>query len=195
MKQTLRPVHAHPGPGGMHAHDHAHSSVAGHSAAHSDGQEIDPVCGMVVKPTSPHRTHYQGRDYGFCSAGCLKKFVADPAAYLTPKPASAAVPAPVVQPGVKYTCPMHPEIVQDGPGSCPICGMALESMTISQVEPENVELKDMTRRFVAGAVLAAPLFVIAMLHVMSPWALWLQFFLASPVVLWAGAPFFQRGWE
>jgi len=90
---------------------------------------------------------------------------------------------------------MHPEIVKDGPGACPICGMALEPMTISAIEPENVELKDMTWRLVIGAVLAVPLFVLAMLHVMSPWALWTQGALATPIVLWAGAPFFERGWQ
>jgi P-type Cu+ transporter len=174
-----------------------HPSSVMHSErdASSPGAEIDPVCGMVVKPTSPHRTSFQGRNFGFCSAGCLKKFVADPAAYLVPPPRVAAAPEAVIQPGAKYTCPMHPEVVREEPGSCPICGMALEPMAITQFEPENVELKDMTRRLVAGASLATPLFVIAMLHVMSPWALWAQFLLATPVVLWAGAPFFQRGWE
>ncbi|MEQ1580605.1 MAG: heavy metal translocating P-type ATPase [Steroidobacteraceae bacterium] len=174
-----------------------HSSTVMHSqhGASSEGAEIDPVCGMVVKPTSPHRMQFHGHDYGFCSAGCLKKFAANPEAYLTPQPAPAAATSPVIEHGVKYTCPMHPEIVRDGPGSCPICGMALEPMTVTRLEPENVELKEMTRRLVAGTVLAAPLFVIAMLHVMSPWALWVQFLLATPVVLWAGAPFFQRGWE
>jgi Cu+-exporting ATPase len=159
------------------------------------GAQIDPVCGMVVKPASPHRTRFEGHEYGFCSAGCLRKFEADPSAYLAPAQKRATGPGPAVATGIKYTCPMHPEIVQEGPGSCPICGMALEPLTITPVEPENVELKDMTRRLLVGAVLASPLFVLAMLHVMSPWALWTQWVLATPIVVWAGAPFFQRGWH
>ncbi len=193
MKEASHSTHAHGGNGS--AHGHSSSMEADAPAAAGPAQVIDPVCGMVVKPTSPHRFVHQGLEYGFCSAGCLKKFVADPDVYLAPVPKPDMQSAPVAVAGIKYTCPMHPEVVQDGPGSCPICGMALEPLTITTVEPENVELKDMTRRTIIGAVLTAPLFVLAMLHVMSPWALWTQLILATPVVVWAGAPFFERGWH
>ncbi|MCF8469995.1 MAG: heavy metal translocating P-type ATPase [Parvibaculum sp.] len=164
---------------------------------------------MSVNPaTSPHRLEHDGEVFYFCCAGCARKFAATPEAYLKPQSCchqgthdhGAAQPAAAV-PGSKYTCPMHPEIVRDGPGSCPICGMALDPMTVSREKPENHELKDMTRRFWIGLVLAAPLFAMEMgAHlfglempfdaVVSAWA---QFALATPVVVWAGAPFFVRG--
>jgi Cu+-exporting ATPase len=173
----------------------------------------DPVCGMEVVPgKTPHTHLYQGETFYFCSAGCLGKFATEPVKYLAApetKPACChgdARHAPAdhesVPPGTKYTCPMHPEIVQDGPGACPICGMALEPMGISRVKPENEELKDMTRRFLVALMLSLPLFSMEMgahmlgLHVpLAPGTMALvQLALATPVVLWAGLPFFQRGW-
>jgi Cu+-exporting ATPase len=157
----------------------------------------DPVCGMTVKPESPHRYEHAGTHYGFCSAGCRTKFAADPARYLAP-PAPAAKPA-----AGPYTCPMHPEIVRDGPGSCPICGMALEPMS-GAADDGNPELADMTRRFWASLALTAPVFAIAMADMLpgaplasrvAPRTLaWLQLALATPVVLFCGWPFLARGW-
>ncbi len=161
----------------------------------------DPVCGMKVDPaTSKHRFDRDGTLYHFCSAGCRTKFAADPDAYLKPKTA-AAEPA---KPGAIYTCPMHPEIRQEGPGSCPICGMALEPVEVSAEATPNHELADMSRRFWIGLGLTLPVFVLEMgghiqalgLHDLVPpmVSTWIQFVLATPVVLWAGLPFFQRGW-
>src|SRR5262245_7076709 len=124
--------------------------------------ERDPVCGMSVGPNSPHRHVHAGREYRFCSAGCTAKFAADPERYLnqaaTPPP-TAAMETPA---GTKWTCPMHPQIVRDRPGSCPICGMALEPMTFEAGEPVNPELVDMRRRLIVAAALTVPLLVIAM---------------------------------
>ena len=161
---------------------------------------IDPVCGMKVDPaTSKHRHTHDGQLFHFCGAGCRTKFAADPDAYLKPK----AAPAPA-RPGAVYTCPMHPDVRQEGPGSCPICGMALEPLEISAEAPPNHELTDMSRRFWVGLALTTPLFLLEMgghiprlgLHAAVPPAAsnWIQFILATPVVLWAGWPFFQRGW-
>ena len=159
---------------------------------------IDPVCGMTVDPvTATHRATLEGTDFVFCSAGCRTKFVADPDKYTGERPD----PAPAV-PGAIYTCPMHPEVRQEGPGSCPICGMALEPETVTAEAPVSPELVDFTRRFWVGLVLALPVFVLEMgshlfdLHrlVAGQTSNWIQFVLATPVVLWAGAPFFQRGW-
>ncbi|MEQ8268400.1 MAG: heavy metal translocating P-type ATPase [Parvibaculum sp.] len=170
----------------------------------------DPVCGMEVDPaTTPHAHTHEGETVHFCSASCATKFAANPQKYLHPKTCTHGhghthgghsheqKPA---APGTKYTCPMHPEIVRDGPGSCPICGMALEPMSVSRDKPENEELKDMTRRFWVGAALALPLFAMEMgahilgLHVPLSAAVsgWLQLALATPAVLWAGWPFFVR---
>ena len=174
-----------------HAHPHDHS-------ASDDGKiATDPVCGMKVNPlTSPHHTDHGGQDFHFCSAGCRTKFVADPARYLAPRAPEPAAPA-----GTIYTCPMHPQIRQEGPGSCPICGMALEPETITADSGPNPELADMSRRFWIGLVLAAPVFVLEMgahlgLDAVVPMGTsnWIQFALSTPVVLWAGAPFFARGW-
>jgi Cu+-exporting ATPase len=164
----------------------------------SDGKtETDPVCGMKVNPhTTAHRATHEGHPFYFCSAGCKTKFEADPAKYLGERE-----PEPVV-PGAIYTCPMHPEVRQEGPGACPICGMALEPEMVTAEAPPNHELIDFTRRFWIGLVLALPLLVIEMgghlfgiefpiPHDVMPW---LQLALATPVVLWAGLPFFQRGW-
>ena len=159
---------------------------------------IDPVCGMTVNPdTSKHRFDHDGKTYNFCSAGCRTKFAAGPDKYLKPK---AVEPA---KPGAVYTCPMHPEIRQVGPGSCPICGMALEPVEVSAEAQPNHELADMTRRFWIGLVLTLPIFVLEMGshipwlglgHIVPErWSIWAQFVLATPVVLWAGWPFFERG--
>ena len=185
----------------MSSHDH--SSVAGHvcsAAKTSSGAAMvkDPVCGMMIDAaTTRHRAARDGEDYFFCSAGCRDKFVADPDHYLTPKVDAE----PVVQ-GAIYTCPMHPEIRQEGPGSCPICGMTLEPETVTAEAPPNQELVDFTRRFRLGLILTLPVFALEMgghltnLHILVPGETsnWVQFALATPVVLWCGLPFFQRGW-
>ena len=161
---------------------------------------IDPVCGMTVDPLkTAHHAEHAGRPYHFCSAGCRTKFQADPDKYLSPR---TPAPDPTVPPGAIYTCPMHPEIRQVGPGSCPICGMALEPATVTADSGPNPELADMSRRFWIGLVLAVPVFILEMGGhlpglmglVSSHTSHWIQFALATPVVLWAGWPFFQRGW-
>ena len=182
---------------------HPHGHAAGHSCCSAKTPQglttvKDPVCGMAVDPTTTaHRANHDGLDYFFCSAGCQSRFVADPQRYLNPRP--AAEPA---MPGAIYTCPMHPEIRQEGPGSCPICGMALEPETVTAEAPPNHELTDFTRRFWIGLVLTLPVFALEMgghltnLHMLVPGQLsnWIQFALATPVVLWCGWPFFERGW-
>jgi P-type Cu+ transporter len=161
----------------------------------------DPVCGMNIDPaTSKHHFEHQGQTYHLCSAGCRAKFKADPAKYLDKaQPATEAdVPA-----GTIYTCPMHPQIRQVGPGTCPICGMALEPEVASLDTAPNPELVDMTRRFWIGAVLSAPPVILEMGdHLAGPhnWidqslSNWIQLVFATPVVLWAGWPFFVRGWQ
>jgi len=159
-------------------------------------RERDPVCGMSVDPaTSSHRSEHEGRTYYFCGSRCREQFVGEPARYL--KPAEAK---PVSTGGaVKWTCPMHPQVVRNGPGSCPICGMALEPMTPAAGEAVNPELVEMSRRFWVGVALSLPLVVLAMTQhfrmlLPGPAAVWLQLVLATPVVLWCGSPFFQRGW-
>ncbi len=180
-----------------HAHASGHSCCSS-KPAEGDPAAIDPVCGMTVDPaTTAHHAEHEGRDHFFCSAGCRTKFVADPERYLGEKPE----PEPVI-PGAIYTCPMHPEIRQEGPGSCPICGMALEPETVTADAPVNHELIDFTRRFWVGLMLTLPVFALEMgghlidLHslVTGQTSNWIQFALATPVVLWAGWPFFQRGW-
>jgi Cu+-exporting ATPase len=160
----------------------------------------DPVCGMIVDPhTAKHRHQYSGRAYYFCSAGCLEKFTADPAKYLADAPKSAAS----VPEGTIYTCPMHPQIRQVGPGSCPICGMALEPVLATAEAGPNAELVDMTRRFWIGLVLSLPVVALEMgghltglnHYLGQTTSNWLQMILATPVVLWGGWPFFVRGWS
>ena len=179
-----------------HVPEHGHTS----DTPDQDTAVTDPVCGMKVNPaTSKHRFNHADQTYHFCSAGCRTKFEADPVKYLSPK-----VAAPPTKPGAIYTCPMHPEVRQVGPGSCPKCGMALEPVEISAVAAPNHELADMSRRFWIGLVLSLPVFVLEMgghipalgLHHLVPMqtSIWVQFVLATPVVLWAGWPFFQRGW-
>jgi P-type Cu+ transporter len=164
------------------------------------GRAIDPVCGMTVEiATAKHISEHQHHSYYFCSAGCKTKFQANPAKYLD---ASEKVTEPMLA-GAIYTCPMHPQIQQVGPGTCPICGMALEPMTVTADSGPNHELADMTRRFWIGLALAIPVFVLEMGgHVTGLTMLlgqqlsnWMQLVLATPVVLWAGWPFFVRGWQ
>ena len=159
---------------------------------------IDPVCGMTVDPAkSPHRHDHAGTTYHFCSAGCRTKFAADPVKYLSPQPE----PAPAA-PGTVFTCPMHPEIRQIGPGACPKCGMALEPAEITADAPPNPELAMMTRRFWIALALTVPVFILAMAAHLAgvdllPMrvSIWVQLVLSTPVVVWAGAPFFARGWD
>ena len=176
----------------------------GHDGHHHDGQApagavTDPVCGMSVDPhTARHTAMHAGRPYYFCSERCRKRFIADPGKYLAPEAARAE---PVSE-GTIYTCPMHPEIRQVGPGSCPICGMALEPELATADAGPNPELADMTRRFWIGLALTVPVFALEMgghladLHMLigSQVSGWVQLVLATPVVLWAGWPFFERGW-
>ena len=196
---------------------------------------VDPVCGMTIDPADAvGHVDYQSHTYFFCAESCLQRFKADPARYVsaqlgTPtaeaavlvargthspdfqRPSSARtsrIPNPesrLPTVATKWTCPMHPEIIRDGPGSCPICGMALEPLTITAEEPENEELHDMTRRFWTGVALTVPTLAIGMgdlipgrplERVLSPaTAPWAQLVLATPVVLWGGWPFFVRGWQ
>ncbi len=156
----------------------------------------DPVCGMSVAPDSPLRLEHAGQSFRFCSPRCLERFRADPAAFLAP---AVAAPTPAPAPGRRFTCPMHPEVVRDAPGSCPLCGMALEPLEISAEEEESAELVDVRRRFGVSAALTLPLFVLAMSEMWTPLVhgragTWLQLALATPVVLWGGWPFFARGW-
>jgi P-type Cu+ transporter len=168
-------------------------------AGHDDHvHATDPVCGMSVDPhTAKHRLAYKGQDYFFCSGRCRERFDADPDKFLQPKPQAAAPPA-----GTIYTCPMHPEVKQIGPGSCPICGMALEPEQISLDDKPDPELIDMTRRFWTALALTIPVFIMEMGGHLGPMHLlpqhsanWISLALATPVVLWAGAPFFARGWR
>ena len=145
---------------------------------------VDPVCGMTIDPAdAAGSSEYKGQTFYFCIPECKEKFDSDPEAYLAPRREQAA------RPGVEWTCPMHPEIVRDAPGSCPICGMALEPRTITLEEPDNPELRSMTLRFWVSVVLTAPLIVIAMMHRGTPV---IELALATPVVLWGGWPFFVR---
>lgn len=173
---------------------HVHAGV---QPAHG-AKAVDPVCGMSVNVASAkHKTHHGGRDVYFCSARCKEKYEADPETYADGPPVQEPMPA-----GTQYTCPMHPEIVQEGPGTCPICGMALEPMGVpTGNEGPNPELVDFTRRMIVGAILTVPILVLAMgPHLGLPvreWigernADWIEFALATPVVLWAGWPFFVR---
>ncbi len=201
-------------------------------------QRIDPVCGMAVAGDSKYQHRHAGKQYNFCCEPCLRKFQEHPEQYLDKKtpPAKETQNGPVMytcpmhpeiqQPGpgscpkcgmalepmgvpavltkTQYTCPMHPEVRQDHPGNCPKCGMALEAVTFS-VEEKNEELSDMSRRFWISVALAAPVFILAMVADLAPawlppWlslraAQWIEFALATPVVWWAGWPFFVRGWQ
>ncbi|HVY33509.1 MAG TPA: heavy metal translocating P-type ATPase [Caulobacteraceae bacterium] len=184
-----------------HHHDHLHHHHGdGPGLTGDDARVIDPVCGMKVDPkTTPHHLERDGRAFFFCSAGCKAKFEADPDRYLATGDKPPAAPTPA---GTIYTCPMHPQIRQVGPGACPICGMALEPETVTADQGPSHELKDMTLRFWVGLALAAPVFALEMGgHLTGLMMLasrqtsnWIQMALATPVVLWAGWPFFVRGW-
>jgi Cu+-exporting ATPase len=202
-----------------------------HGSNTSDiGQARDPVCGMTVeRAKTPYKHVHAGETYYFCSAGCVKKFQADPAKYVAGAIETAAAglvqigqagagPAPSAvrgasgspaagsgaAQGVPYTCPMHPQVRKMGPGSCPICGMALEPVDVTQAEEDNSELIDMQRRLWVCLALTIPVFVVAMGEMVAAeqfahWlpggaSAWLQLALATPVVLWGGWPFFVRGW-
>ena len=177
-----------------------------HHAAHPEPLTvIDPVCGMDVTPgdAAGGSAEHAGTTYWFCNPSCRERFIADPARFLH-KPA----PAPVVPGSGKdprvYTCPMHPEVRQIGPGSCPKCGMALEPLEVTADEGPNQELVDMTRRFWVSLALTVPVLALAMGEMLAPplvaalgptaW-LWSQLILSTPVVLWGGWPFFARGWQ
>jgi Cu+-exporting ATPase len=191
----------------QHGHDASDGSCCGCASKAAEGVAAttvtDPVCGMKVDAaTSKHHFDHAGTTYHFCSARCQAKFEEDPAKYLAPR-ADAPPPVPA-QADAIYTCPMHPQIRQKGPGSCPICGMALEPVEITAEAAPSHELADMTRRFWVGLVLALPIFILEMgghipalgMHRLVPpqISIWVQFALSTPVVLWAGWPFFQRGW-
>lgn len=163
------------------------------------GAAIDPVCGMSVDTeNAKHQLEHEGKNYYFCNAGCKAKFHANPAKYLSVSKAPEPVRA-----GAIYTCPMHPEIQQVGPGTCPICGMALEPQTVTVDSGPNHELADMTRRFWIGLILTIPVFILEMAGHFAGLTMalgqqlsnWLELILATPVVLWAGWPFFVRGWK
>ena len=186
-----------------HGHHHDHGLHGGHHHEHEGaaGQVKDPVCGMTVDPhATTHRAQYEGKPYYFCSSGCQSKFMAEPAKYVEPAAARKAEPVPE---GTIYTCPMHPQIRQVGSGSCPICGMALEPVLATAETGPSHELIDMTRRFWIGLALSLPVVVLEMgghltglgHYVGQQTSNWIQMLLATPVVLWAGWPFFERGWQ
>ena len=221
-----------------HCHGHLKHEGEGQHTSHSEtAQAKDPVCGMSVDPAAAkHSCDHEGKTYYFCCGGCLQKFQADPDSYLNeterpaaPPPAGARYTCPMhpevrqegpgdcpecgmalepmtvpgAQTRTQYTCPMHPEIVSDEPGDCPICGMALEPMTVTVEEKANPELVDFKRRFLIGAVLTVPLLVLTMGPYVGLGAvreflgeratLWVELILGTPVILWAGWPFFVRG--
>ncbi|MFO0584361.1 MAG: heavy metal translocating P-type ATPase [Anaeromyxobacter sp.] len=181
------------------AHAHAHPHV-------NPPRAIDPVCGMTVDPSAPKggSAVHGGETFHFCSDRCRTRFVAEPGKYLAPEPAPAPPPADGPADTREYTCPMHPEIVQVGPGACPLCGMALEPREVTADEAENPELRDMTRRLWVSAALTIPTFLLAMSDLVPGQPVQalippragnlLQLALSAPVVLWGGWPFFERGW-
>jgi len=164
------------------------------------GKFVDPVCGMTVAPeTSAGKYDFEGETYHFCSTGCLNKFKQNPPSFLQDKKEEKLE---AESKGVEYTCPMHPEVVQIGPGSCPKCGMALEPKVMTLDDGPDPEYVDMKQRFWISAVLTLPVFALAMGEMLPNYheyiapkiALWIQFALATPVILWGGFPFFQRAW-
>jgi P-type Cu+ transporter len=193
-------------------HRHRHAPEAQHALHGSSGpacshgsdatpaQGTDPVCGMKVDPDSAAGSYeYGGVTYHFCSKHCLAQFKADPKKYVS---GAQAVSAPAPKPGAKYTCPMHPEIVRDAPGSCPICGMALVPIA-GTGEADDSELRGLTRRFWIGVVLSIPLVILAMAPMIGfaePFGLaprargWVEFLLGTPVVLWVGWPILHKFW-
>lgn len=181
---------------------HDHTPHSDHHGQPEGREAVDPVCGMKVDADkADHRLDHAGHTYYFCSTRCEEKFKTDPDLYLDKKPEARTPP----QTGVIYTCPMHPEVRQEGPGNCPICGMGLEPETITGDEGPSPELIDMRRRFWVGLVFAVPLFLLEMsAHIpglgMHDWispsvSVWVQFALATPVVLWSGWPLLERGWR
>jgi Cu+-exporting ATPase len=201
MTQSHEASHDH-----QHAHDHqghgAHHHAQAGGCQHGRQTVIDPVCGMTVDPKkTPHSATYAGKPFYFCGPRCRERFLAEPERFLSINSSKVEeVPA-----GTIYTCPMHPEVRQVGPGSCPICGMALEPVVASAEHGPNPELADMTRRFWIGLALTAPVFLLEMgshlfdlhhrLGLTQQAANWLQLGFATPVVLWCGWPFFARGWR
>ncbi len=169
----------------------------------AEEEVLDPVCGMMILPgDAAGHFDYNGQTYYFCNESCLEQFKGNPAQFLDTKPAGrAAAPA---DRDAEYTCPMHPEVRQKGPGACPICGMALEPVAVSLEEQPNEELEDMTRRFRGSVALTLPILAVMVSevlparpiqHAVSPAVLnWIELVLATPVVLWGGWPFFVRGW-
>jgi Cu+-exporting ATPase len=204
--------------GAMHTHETGH-----HDATGTAGRERDPVCGMTVDPaTAAGKVEHAGTAYYFCSDHCRTRFLAEPSRYVADAESAKAgepsghcghghhqtsaatgVPPSLAASGEKvlYTCPMHPEVVRDRPGPCPICGMALEPMTATGDE-DNAELRDMTRRFWVSLALTLPVLALAMGEMVPALgrlvppsaSVWVQLALATPVVLWGGWPFFARGW-
>jgi P-type Cu+ transporter len=202
-------------------HEHRHTHAAGHAptlhssahsidtasvAGHAAEPSIDPVCGMTVAADSPHRAEHAGRQFKFCSAGCRTKFLKEPTRYLAATSlgngAVPPVPAGPTRSDVIYTCPMHPEIRQIGPGHCPKCGMALEPLMPTEVEDDG-EIRSVRRRFWVATTLAIPVMLIAMAPHLLGWALdsttaWtlriLELALSAPAVLWAAVPYYRRGW-
>ena len=200
-------------------------TVSGELAAGMDERELtDPVCGMQVSPRSQHHWMHVDQIYFFCSSGCLEKFRAAPDRYVTDHrgtgaepvremtredggqaPASPSGQAAESGPRTIYTCPMHPEVRRSAPGTCPICGMTLEPVQPASVTGQNLELRDMTQRFWIGAALAAPVVLLDMTTeipalAVHQWvspvlSMWIQFALGTPVVIWAGWPLLQRGWD
>ncbi len=174
-------------PAGSHGPDRA-----SRLSAVASPTETDPVCGMAVTREAPERASFEGWTYYFCCDGCRTQFEQDPRAFLQRGQSSAAAPPAASASAGGWTCPMHPEIVRDAPGDCPICGMALEPRAPAAASEANAELADMTRRFWVSALLAAPVVALAMAKVAGPWVPWLQAILAGVVVLWGGEIFFAR---
>jgi len=187
----------------MHQHHKSAPTPSGGLPLVAPGP-LDPVCGMTVNPQRAAGKHvHQGHTYYFCNVSCLRRFQAEPERFLVQKQGADAPRSPetAAPPGTLYTCPMHPEVEQERPGSCPFCGMALEPKTFALEEGPNPELADMTRRFWIGFGLSLPIFVLAMapmvglpLHRLAASGNWFQLLLATPVVLWCGWPFFERAW-
>ncbi len=179
-----------------------------HSGAPTEGAVNDPVCGMEVTPrhAAGGSADHVGTTYWFCSPGCRQRFIADPAAFAVRAPSLPQIPPPGAPPADEriYTCPMHPEVRQKGPGACPKCGMALEPLEVTADEGPSAELVDMSRRFWVSLALTAPVFALASGEMAAPALvaginptarLWSQFVLTAPVVLWGGWPFFDRAWQ
>lgn len=180
-----------------------------HSDDHGDQHQVeypvkDPVCHMSVDPnTAEHHNQHEGKTWYFCSSRCQSRFNENPEQYIDKQQQQQQQQEEPIVPGAIYTCPMHPEIRQQGPGDCPICGMALEPETVSLDDGPSEALRDMTRRFWIGLALSLPVLVLEMGghlielgHIVSPQVFnWIQLVLATPVVLWCGWPFFVRGWK